>query len=169
MVAPSLCVIAFPWTHNTLPRSQAFRRSLGMGTRLCARVCRARPWASFSDTFKYSCARAQCTHNGNRTATEDGFCLCPPTSGRRLFGSSAIQFPATELQVRYVVAFRFKIHSYLGRFCSYAHDHSNLEFAQPRHKSQAQYFGGDGFVDTSGPSKSLHFFNFLISSADTPR
>ena len=63
-----------------------------------------------------------------------------------------------------------KIHSYLGHFYSYAHDHSNLGFAQPRHKSQAQYFGGDGFVDTSAPSKSLHFFFFCtLSTADTPR
>lgn len=45
-----------------------------------------------------------CT-TARKTATEDGFCLRPPTSGRRLFGSSTIQFPATELQVRYVATF----------------------------------------------------------------
>ena len=138
-----------------------------------AHLPRARPWASFSGTFKYSCARAQ-SQTARTTATEDGFCLCPPTSGRRLFGSSAIQFPATKLQVRYVAALRFKIHSHLRHFCSYAHDHSNLEFAQPRHKCQAQYFGGNGFVDTSGPSKSLHFLllfciNLHCRKADTPK
>ena len=96
-----------------------------------------------------------------KTATEDGVCLRPSTSGRWLFGSAAIQFSATELQVRRVATFEVwnPIHI-LGHFCRYAGDYSELEFPQLHHKSQAQYFGGDGFMDTSAPSKSLHLFLF---------